>query len=184
MKLKGIISLLFFILLSFQANAQVEVELADLSGLTYCSFKESKKGNYRYCSDKIKNIFINVTFSKEIFIEPAARSISIEYIYKYISNYYIKLDSEVEELKYDVKFMPSGEWELKKEKNYLYVHTKFFPLKGNKIICVLLFVRNGVYAMDSFLIDISKGDADSVFKKELEKIDRKLGYELISIKGM
>lgn len=184
MKLNNIVILFSLIFFCETAGAQVAVELDDVRGLTRCSFKESKKGDYSYCGDKIKSVFISVSFSKSIPISPNPKSISIDYIFEYISNNYKNLDKEIDEFKYDVSFVPLGKWSRMKKKNYFYVHAKFFPTDGNRIICVLLFDRNGRYETDSFLVDLSKNNYENSFRKELEIISQKLNYELISRRGM
>ncbi len=162
----------------------VAEQLDDVRGLTYCSFKESKKGNYSYCSEKIKNIAISVSFDKEVPISHHPQSMSIDYIYRYIANYYESLDSQIEEFKYDVYFLPSKAWNEIPRKNYLYLHVKFFTINEKEIICSIFLSRNGKSNIDSFLIDISEKDYHNSFKRGLDNIIYRIDREFILRKGM
>lgn len=182
MKFKNIVVLCYLIFICVGVKAMPE-EVADLRGITSCVFKDSKKGNYSYCNDKIKRVIISVSLTPTKFHPTGTATVGSSYAYDYISSVYKKINEDISELNYEVIKIYSQKHFARYAKNYLYINVKFIPVSDGSMMCILFVDRNGEFGTDGFMMNVSRDDYDNTFKNELEKIVKKLESDLILRSG-
>ncbi len=182
MKFKSVFVLGCLMFVCAGANALPE-EVALTRGITSCVFKDSKKGSYSYCNDKIKRVVISVSLTPTKYHPSGSATVGSGYAYDYISSVYKNINKDIPELNYEVIKIYSQRHLSKYAKNYLYINVKFIPVSDNSMMCILFVDRNGEFGTDGFMMNVLRDDYDNTFKNELEKIVKKLESDLILRSG-